>query len=340
MAIGMNETTQMWCGRSWEGLIDRRCQAFAHAQALKRATQRDSHRVASEFLEFFDATGTGLMRDEEEWVFSSLRPAPGAVIRALEEHTAISSLIQALIHEAQAGCADLRVLHRLGALLESHLLAEEEEVRPLVSNASSHPDALNGRVTETAAPAAGVTARRTRLEEGAVMSTTRMTGAMKRSLEVRLKDLEARIATLDEQTQGDDSVEATALMIQLTRERFQIADALRDAELIDDEPFDFDAIEIGDLVTIQSDEGEAERYVLVDDGVRTRARSDWVSVNSPLGAALVGRGRGERIEVHSPQGPLMYMIVDFERAAENVFVSGTSVDSSRTRDLPSEVFFG
>lgn len=124
---------QMWCGRSWEALIDRRCQAFAHAQALKRATPGDSHLVVTEFLEFFDATGTGLMRDEEEWIFSSLRPAPRPVIRALEEHIGISSLIQALINEAQAGCVDLRVVHRLGELVETHLLAEEEEVRPLAT---------------------------------------------------------------------------------------------------------------------------------------------------------------------------------------------------------------
>lgn len=123
------------------------------------------------------------------------------------------------------------------------------------------------------------------------MSTTRMTGAMKRSLEVRLKDLEARIATLDEQTQGDDSVEATALMIQLTRERFQIADALRDAELIDDEPFDFDAIEIGDLVTIQNDEGEAERYgSSTTASERVLASTGYLSIRDWAPRSWVGAG--------------------------------------------------
>ena len=124
-------TSRAWCGRSWEGLIDRRCEAFAQSQVLQCATDADSHLVVSEFLEFFDATGASLMRDEEEWIFSSFRPAPDAVIRALEEHIAISSLIQAVLNEAHAGCVDLRVLHRLGRLLESHLLTEEEEIRPL-----------------------------------------------------------------------------------------------------------------------------------------------------------------------------------------------------------------
>jgi hypothetical protein len=87
--------------------------------------------VVDRFLEFFDETGVGLFRDEEEWIFRALRPTPRAVIRALEEHIEISKLITALIREAQAGCTDMRIVHGLGLLLEEHLLSEEAEVRPL-----------------------------------------------------------------------------------------------------------------------------------------------------------------------------------------------------------------
>lgn len=124
-------TTTAWCGRSWEALVDRRCDAFEQAVALLEATDEDSGRVVSDFLEFFDETGVALFRDEEEWVFRTLRPTPPAVIRALEEHVEISRLIASLINEAEAGCTDLRVVHGLGALLEEHLLTEEEHVRPL-----------------------------------------------------------------------------------------------------------------------------------------------------------------------------------------------------------------
>lgn len=123
--------TNAWCGRSWEALVDRRCDAFAQAVALLEATDEDSNRVVSDFLQFFDETGVGLFRDEEEWVFRTLRPTPPEVIRALEEHIEISGLITSLIREAEAGCTDLRVVHALGALLEEHLLSEEEHVRPL-----------------------------------------------------------------------------------------------------------------------------------------------------------------------------------------------------------------
>ncbi|HEV2756562.1 MAG TPA: hemerythrin domain-containing protein [Actinomycetota bacterium] len=125
-------TEGMWCGRSWEALAERRAAAGAQALALRNATPSGSRDVVSEFLEFFDTTGAGLFRDEEQWVFRAVRPTPKVVIRALEEHITITSLIGGLVLAAEAGCVDLRVVHHLGGLLDDHLALEESEVRPLV----------------------------------------------------------------------------------------------------------------------------------------------------------------------------------------------------------------
>ena len=175
------------------------------------------------------------------------------------------------------------------------------------------------------------------------MTSTRMTRPMRTSLESRLADLDARIQTLDSQRKGDDSVEMTALLVQLTRERNDVADALRDARLIDNEPFDTEAIEIGDTVTIRDSDDETYRYILIDQTVRFRARSDWVSVSSPLGAALLGRGKGDRVLVESPAGPAAYMVVGFERASEGWLDHDTFAATRRTPTLtllPSEAFLG
>ena len=129
-------SSDVWCGRSWMGLSDRRCAAFEQALALKDATDADLPSVVSEFLEFFDETGVGLLRDEEEWIFRSVRPTPEVVLTALAEHIAISSLVQALVRDAQHGCVEVNMLHDLGELLASHLLREEEEVRPLATPTS------------------------------------------------------------------------------------------------------------------------------------------------------------------------------------------------------------
>ena len=172
---------------------------------------------------------------------------------------------------------------------------------------------------------------------------TRMTGPMRRSLEVRLTDLDRRIETIDAQRDGDDSLEATTLLEQLRRERADVADALRDATLIDDTPFDTEAIEIGDTVTIRDQDGATDRYVLVDGNMRIRAQSDWVSVSAPLGAALVGRSKGDEVHVESPSGTMSYLIIDFERASDDstvLAVSGHRIDAVARKLLPSEAFLG
>ena len=159
------------------------------------------------------------------------------------------------------------------------------------------------------------------------MGTTRMTGFMKRSLEAHLAELSARIDALEGRRQRDDGDETTALLAELSRERDGIVEALRDARLIDDDPFDTQAIEIGDAVTIRGADGETERYVLVDGGAGSRPRRDWVSVASPLGAALLGRNTGDVVRVDSPDGVTECEILGFERA-------------SGDPRLPSEAFLG
>ena len=165
---------------------------------------------------------------------------------------------------------------------------------------------------------------------------TRMTSSMHRSLAERLDDLDARISTLKEQQRGvDDSVDATALLAQLTRERTQLEDAMREVTLIDDEPFDDHAIEVGDTVSVRGSDGEVESYVLVDDALGVRARSDWVSVGSPLGRAILGRSQGDRVEVESPQGRLTYEVLHFERSRDRTRPSDALQDAQ-----PTEASFG
>jgi transcription elongation factor GreA len=148
-------------------------------------------------------------------------------------------------------------------------------------------------------------------------SAARITEPMRRSLQERLAGLDKRISALTDDWSGADSVEVTALLMQLESERSDIVVALQDALMIDDEPFDTQAIEIGDTFTISDSFGNPHRYVLVDGKVRSRARSDWVSVSSPLGTAILGRSKGDRVRVDSPDGPVFYVVLDFERTSDD-----------------------
>jgi transcription elongation factor GreA len=149
------------------------------------------------------------------------------------------------------------------------------------------------------------------------MHATRMTGSMRRSLEDRLLELDERVGVLERPREGDDGTDVTALHLHLSRERNRIADALANATLIDDDPYDTEAIEIGDMVTVRASDGGAnEQYILVDRTVGSRARPDWMSAVSPLGAALLGRGKGDEVVVQTPGGTGSYRILDFERPVD------------------------
>lgn len=117
------------------------------------------------------------------------------------------------------------------------------------------------------------------------MHTTRMTGSLRCSLEARLLELEMRASVLERPREGEDSLDETALRLHLSRERDRIADALANATLIDDAPYDTEAIEIGDMVTVRAMGGGAEeQYILVD-------QVGWVPGQTGLDVGDVATGR-------------------------------------------------
>jgi hypothetical protein len=74
----------------------------------------------------------------------------------------------------------------------------------------------------------------------------RSTSSMRASLEARLDNLDSRIDALRRENDGEDSVDATALLYELSCQREQICIALGQGQVIDDDPFDLHATEIGD----------------------------------------------------------------------------------------------
>jgi transcription elongation GreA/GreB family factor len=148
------------------------------------------------------------------------------------------------------------------------------------------------------------------------MQTTRMSRAMRTLLEIRLDDLDARVKTLHREQEVDKTPDNWALLSELSNERDRIAKTLERVTLIDDQPFDTDAIEVGDAIKVRDEDGDIECYVLVEGDFGSRIRTNWVSVSSPLGARLLGSRKGDRIRVESAAGTATYVILAFERASD------------------------
>ena len=80
---------------------------------------------------------------------------------------------------------------------------------------------------------------------------------------------------------------------------------LRNAAVI--EKSDGDKVGIGSKVVIKGDEGE-ETLTIVGSA-EASPREGRISNESPVGAALMGRKKGEKVVVQAPQGPTEFTLV-------------------------------
>jgi transcription elongation factor GreA len=67
-------------------------------------------------------------------------------------------------------------------------------------------------------------------------------------------------------------------------------------------------VNIGETATIQTDDGEIERYTIVGIAEANPAEG-FISNESPLGRALLGHKIGDAVIVHAPMGDIRYQIV-------------------------------
>jgi transcription elongation GreA/GreB family factor len=138
--------------------------------------------------------------------------------------------------------------------------------------------------------------------------------SIERSLEERLLLLDSEQIPMLEEAARTDGHAALALLTAARRERTETLEALERARRLAREPWDDERIEIGDTVElIEEGRREVERYVLVWE-TGSRISDGWISHNSPVARALVGRCPGELVRVDAPGGPVSYRIVDFRRS--------------------------
>jgi len=90
-----------------------------------------------------------------------------------------------------------------------------------------------------------------------------------------------------------------------------IEDQLSRAMVIDPTTLSGDKIVFGATVTLIDEDEKKVRYQLVGQ-VEADAKDGRISYNSPLGRALIGRQKGEEVEVSTPSGDRYYEIAKIE----------------------------
>jgi transcription elongation factor GreA len=152
------------------------------------------------------------------------------------------------------------------------------------------------------------------VEKERSMDRPKLSEAARRSLEERLRKLEEeRIPLLERELaeSGDPLVQAA--LRATTREVAVARHALATATPLEDEPHDPTVVELGDSVTVRrSGSAERERFTLVGE-VEARLDESWISVESPLGSALLGSRTGESVDAKVPDGLVTWEVLAIDR---------------------------
>ncbi len=132
------------------------------------------------------------------------------------------------------------------------------------------------------------------------------------------KRLEERARRLEEETIPTvvAAIEETEddLSLQLeydlaSRELEQLRYVLETAGSIDQIPEDPDVVQIGDWVTIKTEDGETDKHLIVDPAEAV-LDSSRISAESPLARAVLGRRVGEKAVIQAPSGPYPVQIIE------------------------------
>jgi len=90
-----------------------------------------------------------------------------------------------------------------------------------------------------------------------------------------------------------------------------LEDRLSRAMIIDPKTLSGDRVVFGATVTLLDEDQKKVKYQLVGQE-EADARVGRISYNSPLGRALIGRQKGEEVEVTTPSGDKYYAIAKIE----------------------------
>ena len=127
----------------------------------------------------------------------------------------------------------------------------------------------------------------------------------------RRPDLHARIQEATESGDISDNSEYEELKDEwasLEARIFDLEQTLDHSEIIQREDGD-EAVGLGSTVTLRSDDGEEETWILVSPQ-EANTLDGTISTESPVGRAIMGCRAGDAATVRTPSGAMVFTVVD------------------------------
>lgn len=136
----------------------------------------------------------------------------------------------------------------------------------------------------------------------------------RQSLEERLRILEEeRIPRLENEVTDASDPSTVATLSEARQQAAHLRHALTLAVPLEDALHDPTIVELGDTVRLRGvGSSTVEEFTLVGE-LEARLDDTWLSVQSPIGGALLGSRAGEVVEISSPGGRVKYEVLNIER---------------------------
>lgn len=104
----------------------------------------------------------------------------------------------------------------------------------------------------------------------------------------------------------EEQAEIEARIVQLEK-------MLRNAEVIDDEGGAKDAISLGTTVTLLDVEFDEEMEYTIVGSAEADPMNGRISNESPVGMALLGHKKGDKITIETPDGEVVFKVLKFTK---------------------------
>jgi len=132
-----------------------------------------------------------------------------------------------------------------------------------------------------------------------------LTTNKRREVAERIKDAR-EYGDISENSEYDDAKNEQAM---LEGKILDLEEKLRSATVIDAKELSTDVVQVGSAVTIKAEKGKRETYTIVGSA-EADPKQRKLSNESPVGRALIGKGKGEKVTVALPNGQSRTLTVE------------------------------
>ena len=88
---------------------------------------------------------------------------------------------------------------------------------------------------------------------------------------------------------------------------------IRNAKIIDEKEIDTKTVQIGNTVLLHDEEFDEEVEYTIVGSTEVNLAENKISNESPIGSALLGRKKGETVEVDAPSGIIKFKILSIKK---------------------------